>query len=198
MYHRYQSYLHTRISHAGANTITWQNLLSMLKDTWHVEFIHHLQPPEYLIIFFNRFHYMNDNGTKSRSLIPLDINIMLGLLQTTIHCGHYTTPANCCGKCSIAMIIDLQNVISIIPLTLQLYRLLYKSIMECLWPDHGGCELINPHGVVPAHLSTLLNTGRGMTTETCGVDDVFPPDGFWFRSDTNTNCRVIYSLWLCV
>ena len=64
--------------------ITWQNLLSMLKDTWHVEFMHHLQPPEYPIIFFNRFHYMNDNGTKSRSLISLDIDIMLGLLQTTM------------------------------------------------------------------------------------------------------------------
>ena len=31
-------------------------------------------------------------------------------------------------------------------------------------------------------------TGRGVGVETCEVDNVFPPDDFWFGSDTYTNC----------
>ena len=29
-------------------------------------------------------------------------------------------------------------------------------------------------------------TGRGIGTENCGEDNVFPPDGLWFGSDTYT------------
>ena len=47
------------------------------KDTQHIESKHILQPPEYLIIV-NRFNYMNNSVTKKRSLIPLDLTIMLG------------------------------------------------------------------------------------------------------------------------
>ena len=43
-----------------------------------------------------------------------------------------------------------------------------------------------------AHLSNLANTGRGIGTETCKVEPVFPRDDFWFGSDTNTNYAVIY------
>ena len=32
------------------------------------------------------------------------------------------------------------------------------------------------NSTVPSHLSVLLNTGRGISTETCGMDDVFVPD----------------------
>ena len=37
-----------------------------------------------------------------------------------------------------------------------------------------------------------LNTGREIGTETCGVDDVFPPDDLWFGSDTNTTSAFRY------
>ena len=33
-----------------------------------------------------------------------------------------------------------------------------------------------------------------MDTEICEVDDVFPPNGLWFGSDTYTNCAVTYNL----
>ena len=45
----------------------------------------------------------------------------------------------------------------------------------------GGNE---PTPMVPAHLYTLLNTGRGMGNETCEVGDAFPPSVLWFGLDT--------------
>ena len=79
------------------------------KDTWHVESEHLLQPPNYLIITVNRFNYINDIITKNKSLIPLDLDIILGpykfSLQATIyhpenfiHCGRYTASVNCHGQ----------------------------------------------------------------------------------------------------
>ena len=48
------------------------------KDTLHVEFKHILQPPIYVIIIVNRFNYISNKIIKNRSLIPLDLNIVLG------------------------------------------------------------------------------------------------------------------------
>ena len=36
-----------------------------------------LEPPKYFIIILNIFDYINDNVTKSRSMIPMDLNIAL-------------------------------------------------------------------------------------------------------------------------
>ena len=52
----------------------------------------------------------------------------------------------------------------------------------CYWPSSywayfafsGGQELIYCYGTMPAHLSILLNTGRGKGTETCVLDTVLP------------------------
>ena len=49
-----------------------------------------------------------------------------------------------------------------------------------------------------AHLSTLLNKGRGLGTETCEVDNMFPPDDLGFGSYTNTNCGVMCDSYLDV
>ena len=54
----------------------------------------------------------------------------------------------------------------------------------------GGSSLTP---MVPAHLSGPLNTGRGIGTETCGVEEAFSPDDPWFGSDTYTNCAMIYN-----
>ena len=68
-----------------------------------------LQSPAYLITAVNRFIYINYNVSKNRSVKHLDFNIMLGPYKfnlhvtvdhagLSIHCGHYTTSVNCCGK----------------------------------------------------------------------------------------------------
>ena len=60
-----------------------------------------------VIIVINRFRYINNNFTKDRCSIPMDITIVLGLhkfsLQATIdhhgpsmYSGNYTASINCC------------------------------------------------------------------------------------------------------
>ena len=46
---------------------------------------------------------------------------------------------------------------------------------------------------MPVHLSVLFKTGRGIGTETCEVDNVFPADDLWFDLDTDMNCAVMYN-----
>ena len=58
------------------------------KNTCHVESNSILQPPKYLIIVVNRFRCINNNVTKDRCSIPMDMTVVLGLhkfsLQATI------------------------------------------------------------------------------------------------------------------
>ena len=51
------------------------------KNTRHIESSYILQPPKYLLLFVNRFRYLNDNITKDRCPIPLDATVMLGPLK---------------------------------------------------------------------------------------------------------------------
>ena len=48
------------------------------------------------------------------------------------------------------------------------------GIVECQQPDRGGWELIVSHGA--GTVVCPFTTGRGVGTETCGMDNVFPPD----------------------
>ena len=79
------------------------------KNTWHVESSYTLQPPKYLLLFVNRFRYINNNVTKDRCSIPMDTTVMLGPLKfslqaiidhhgPSIHSGHNTASINCCKK----------------------------------------------------------------------------------------------------
>ena len=79
------------------------------KNTWHVESNYILQPPKYLLLFVNRFRYINNYVTKDRCSIPMDTTVRLGppkfsLRATTdhhglsIHSSHYTASINCCKK----------------------------------------------------------------------------------------------------
>ena len=80
-----------------------------MENTWHVESSYIFQPPKYLIIVVNRFRYIENNCTKDRCSISIDMTVVLGLhklsLQATIdphgpsmYSGHYTTSINCYKK----------------------------------------------------------------------------------------------------
>ena len=79
------------------------------KNTWHVESSYILQPPKYLLLFVNRFRYIDNNVTKDRCSILMDTTVRLGSLKfslratmdhhgPSIHSGHYTASINCCKK----------------------------------------------------------------------------------------------------
>ena len=94
------------------------------KNTWHVESNHLLQPPKYLVIVVNRFRYINNNFTKDRCSIPMDMTVVLGLhkfsLQATIdhygpsmYSGHYTASVNCCKRtfyCNDSKFTELKTI----------------------------------------------------------------------------------------
>ena len=45
------------------------------KNTRHIESSYILQPPKYLLLFVNRFRYINNNITKDRCPIPMDTTV---------------------------------------------------------------------------------------------------------------------------
>ena len=92
---------------------------------------------------------------------------LLSLIQVTLQL-HIDGVAQNCSNCNLVLS--------------HWYILLYKLFMECLWPDHEGGSWST--FMVPAHLSALLNSSRGIGTQTCRLDNVFPPDDLWFVSDT--------------
>ena len=47
------------------------------KNTRHVESSYILQPPKYLLLFVNRLRYINNNITKDRCPIPMDMTLGL-------------------------------------------------------------------------------------------------------------------------
>ena len=78
------------------------------KNTRHIE-SYILQPPKYLLLFVNRFRYINNDITKDRCPIPVDTTVRLGPLKFSLQAtidhhgpsvdsGHYTASINCCKK----------------------------------------------------------------------------------------------------
>ena len=92
------------------------------KNTWHVESSYTLQPPKYLLLFVNRFRYINDNVPIDRCSLPMGTTVRLSPLKfslratinhhgPSIHSGHYTASINCCEKKhSIATITQLRSL----------------------------------------------------------------------------------------
>ena len=71
------------------------------KNTWHIESSYILQPPTYLLVFVNRFRYINKNVIKDRRSIPMGTTGRLGPHKfslraitdhhgPSIHSAHYT------------------------------------------------------------------------------------------------------------
>ena len=149
---------------------------------------------EWLLLFVNRFRYLNNNIIKDRCPIPLDATVMLGPLKfnlqatidhhgPSIDSGHYTASINCCKKtlyCNDYKITEFGITDKNSSTT---YIVLYK------WIDAWFLDSNRRVGVwsLPWRwhiLSIPLTTGRGTSAETCGLDDVFPPDDLGSRPET--------------
>ena len=48
------------------------------------------------------------------------------------------------------------------------------------------------------HICLPVITGRGVGSETCEVDNVFPPDDLCFSLDTYANCGILFNVYLDV
>ena len=154
------------------------------KNTWHVESNYILQHPKYLLLFVNRFRYTN-NVAKDRCSIPIDTTVMLGPLKFSlratidhhgpfIHSGYYTASKTGCKNILLQRqqimfeIIDSKN-------SSTTYVILYE------WIDLWVLDSKRRVGVWSLPwcwhiLSILSRASRGISTETCGLGDLFPPD----------------------
>ena len=146
-------------------------------NTQHIESSYILQPPKYLLLFVNRFSYLNNNIIKDRCPIPLDTTVMLGPLKfnlqatidhhgPSIDSGHYTASFNCCKKtfyCNDHKITEF----GITDKNSSSNRRVGVWSLPRRWHI----------------LSIPLTTGRGTSAETCGLDDVFPPDDLGSRPE---------------
>ena len=127
------------------------------KNTRHVESSYILQPPKYLLLFVNRFRYINDNVTKDRCPIPVDTTVRLGPLKfslkatidhhgPSIHSGRYTASINCCKKNSIATNTQLRSLELLIK-TPPLHMLYYMNwLTHDFWTRTGGWEFDRSYG----------------------------------------------------
>ena len=128
------------------------------KNTWQVKSSYILQPPKYLLLFVNRFRYINNNVTKDRSPIPMDTAVRLGPLKFSLHAtidhhgpsilsGHHTASINCCQKHSIATITQLRSLELLTAKTLLLHMFYYMNwLTHDFWTRKGGWELDRSHG----------------------------------------------------
>ena len=122
---------------------------SSIRNTRHIESSYILQPPKYLLLFVNRFRYINNYITKDRCPIPMDTTVRLGPLKfslqatidhhgPSIDSGHFTASINCCKKHSIATITKLQSLELLIktPLLHILYYI--NGLTHDFWTRTGG------------------------------------------------------------
>ena len=128
------------------------------KNAWHVKLSYILKPLKYVILFVNRFRYINNNVTKDRCSIPMDTTAKFGPLKFTLranidhngpslHSGHYTASINCCKKHSIATITQLRSLKLLIAKT-PLLHMLYcmNSLTYEFWTRTGGWKFHRSHG----------------------------------------------------
>ena len=164
------------------------------KNTWHVESSYMLQPPKYLLLFVYRFRYINNNVTKDRCSIPMDTTVRLGPLKfslratidhhgRSIHSGHHTAYINCCKRtfyCNDHTITEFGIIDSKNSSTAYVIR---YELIDTWFLDSNkrvGVWSLSWRWHI---LSIPLTTGRGTGAETCGLDDVFPPDDLCSRPE---------------
>ena len=150
------------------------------KNIWHVETSYILQPPKYLLLFVDRFRYINNSDTKERCSIPIDTTVRLGPLKfslwatidhhgPSIHSGHYTASINCCKKHSIATITQLRSLEMLTWKTPLLHMLYYMNwLTREFWTRTGGWEFDRSH-----------NAGTSSTSHWQQVDEQAPKPVGW-------------------
>ena len=159
----------------------------------------YLKIPENLLllvcVLWSEYHiYINNNIIKDRCPIPLDATVMLGPLKfnlqatidhhgPSIDSGHYTASINCCKKTFYCNDYKITEFGITDKNSSTAYIILYK------WIDTWFLDSDRRVGVwsLPWRwhiLSIPLTTGRGTSAETCGLDDVFPPDDLGSRPET--------------
>ena len=173
------------------------------KNTWHVESSYILQPPKYLLLFVNRFRYIDNNVTKDGCPIPMDTTVRLGPLKfslratidhhgPSIHSGHYTASINCCKKTQKTFYCN-DHTITEFGITDKnsstAYVISYELITTWFLDSNRrvGVRSLPWRWHI---LSVPLTTGRGTSAETCGLDDVSPPDDLGSRPEAL--CWYIY------
>ena len=87
------AYTYLYLFHAGIDktrngTKIRKSCFRCKKNTWHVESNYLLQPPKYLVIAVNRFRYINNNFTKDRCSIPMDVTVVPGLHKSSLQGYH--------------------------------------------------------------------------------------------------------------
>ena len=119
--------------------------------------------------------------------ISMEMTVVLGLhkfsLQATIdhhgpsiYSGHYTALINCCKRafyCNDSKITEFEMIDTKHSITA--YVVMYKLITYGFRTRTGGWEF----WLLPWRWHIIfipLKAGRGISAETCGLDDVFPPD----------------------
>ena len=119
----------------------------------HVESSYILQPPKYLLLFVNRFRYINNDVTKDRCPIPMDTTVRLGPLKFSLQAKWtvYTFRSLHCiyqllQKHSIATITQLRSLELLIKTPL-LHMLYYINwLTHDFWTRTGGWEFDRSHG----------------------------------------------------
>ena len=127
------------------------------KNTRNIESSYILQPPKYLLLFVNRFRYLNNNIIKDSCPIHLDTTVMLGPLKFNLqanidHHGHLLIPvitlhlSIVAKKHSIATITKLW-ILELLIKTPLLHKLYYANgLTHDFWTRTGGWEFDRSHG----------------------------------------------------
>ena len=174
------------------------------KNTRHIESSYILQPPKYLLLFVNRFRYINNNITKDRCPIPMDTTVRLGPLKfslqatidhhgPSIDSGHYTASINCCKKHSIATITKLRSLELLIktPLLHILYYI--NGWTHDFWTRTGGWEFDRSHGAGTSSPSHWWNKRRNLWVGWC-VSSWWP----WFPSRSSVLIYMYIYIYICM
>ena len=177
----------------------WKSCSRCNMNTRHVESSYILQPPKYLLLFVNRFRYINNNVTKDRCQISVDTTVRLGPLKFSlhatidhygpfIHSGHYTASINCCKKtfyCNDHTITEFgitdKN-------SSTAYLILYELIDIILGLEQEGGSLIAPMALAhPLHPidNRSRNKRRNLWVGRC-VSSWWP----WFPSRSSVSIYI--------